>query len=304
MKRLTTIAIAVAATLTLAACATGDQTLGGADQTGTTGSTSDGVVIGSADFTESQLIATIYSQALQDAGVEVREQFNIGSREVYLTALQDGSIDVIPEYAGALLKFFDPESEASTIDDVIAGLETTLPAGLVHLDPSPAENNDTLTVTGATAQQYGLATISDLASHAGEFALGGPPEWVTRATGVPGLERVYGLTFKEYVTLDAGGPLTLTALLNGQIQVGNVFSTDPAIAANGLVMLDDDRSLFPAENVVPVVAQAKADDTVTSTLDAISAVLTTDDLMAMNQRIADGDDMRQVATDWLETAGI
>ena len=297
-KTLTAIAIAAAAALTLSACATGEQTMGGGDRD------DRAVVIGSADFAESQLIATIYAVALDDAGVTVRDHFGIGSREVYLTALQDGSIDLVPEYAGSLVKYLDPESQATTSDEVLTALDAALPTGLTHLAPSEAQNRDTLTVTAATAQQYGLTTISDLVPHASGLALGGPPEWLTRANGVPGLERVYGLTFREYVTLDAGGPLTLGALRGGQIQVGNVFSTDPAIASEGLVSLEDDKSLFPAQNVVPLLSDRISDERVTATLDAVSAALTTEALIALNGRVVAGEDMREVARAWLAEAGI
>lgn len=301
MKRRALLAAALAGVLALSGCASGDQVLSG---TGSPSATDGPIVVGSADFPESQLLATIYSLALQDAGVEVREQFNIGSREVYMAGLQDGSIDLLPEYTGALLKYLDPEATVSSSDDVTAALAGLLPESLTHLEPSPAEDKDTLTVTQATADQYGLASISDLAPYAAEFSLGGPPEWETRATGVPGLQSLYGLTFKNFVSLDAGGPLTMTALLNGQIQVGNVFSTDPAIAANGLVSLNDDRSLFPAQNVVPLVVKAKANDAVTTTLDAVSAALTTEDLLAMNAQLAAGEGYSAVARAWLDAKGL
>jgi osmoprotectant transport system substrate-binding protein len=268
------------------------------------GSTGDTVIIGSADFTESQLIATIYSQALQGAGVKVKEQFNIGSREVYMAALQDGSIDLLPEYAGALLKYLDKESTASTTDDVVAELGDALPDGVSMLDSSSAEDKDVLAVTQETADKYDLATISDLVPHMSDFSLGGPPEWKTRVNGVVGLEQVYGLTFKEFSSLDAGGPLTMTALTSGQVQVGDIFSTDPGLTANKLVALDDDKSLFAAENVVPVISASKLDDSIEKTLNAVSAALTTEDLIAMNGEAATGTSLKSIAEKWLSDADL
>ena len=171
-------------------------------------------------------------------------------------------------------------------------------------DISEAQDKDILAVTEDTAAQYDLETISDLEPVASELILGGPAEWVTRVNGVVGLRDVYGLEFKEFVSLDAGGPLTMTALLNGQIQVADVFSTDPALTANNLVALEDDKSLFAAENIVPVIASAKSSDTVQETLDAVSAALTTDALIEMNGKAAEGTSLGEIAREWLDSAGL
>jgi len=287
--------------MALTSCA-GSDPLSSGSEAGS-GSGSD-VIIGSADFSESQLVATIYSLALQDAGIEVTEKFNIGSREVYIAAVQDGSIDLVPEYSGALLKYLDAEAKASESGEVLDALAELLPDDLTTLAPADAQNKDTLAVTEATAKQYGLTTISDLAEVAGELSLGGPPEWKTRVNGVVGLESVYGLTFKEFVSLDAGGPLTLTALVNNQVQVADVFGTDPAIESEKLVVLEDDKSLFAAENVVPVISTEKSSDEITSVLDQVSAKLTTEGLIEMNGRIAAGDSLTDIATDWLKSSDL
>lgn len=302
-KRTILSALAVTSVLALSACGGGggDPLSGGGDNEGSSGSE---VVIGSADFTESQLIASIYSQALQSAGVATKEQFNIGSREVYIQALKDGSIDLVPEYSGALLKYLDDKSTASTSDAVTAELKSKLPAGISMLTPSAAQDKDVLAVTKATAEKYNLKTISDLKPVAGELVLGGPPEWKTRVNGVVGLRDVYGLNFKEFVSLDAGGTLTMTALVNGQIQAGDLFSTDPGLATNNLVALEDDKSLFAAENVVPLIKSAKQNDTITKTLDSVSAKLTTEDLISMNAEAAKGTNLSDIAKKWLADAGI
>lgn len=300
-RRLAAIAATTAAAaLVLTGC--GGQDALSSD--GTSGSSGDAVIIGSADFTESQLIATIYSQALQAEGVKVKEQFNIGSREVYMAALQDGSIDLLPEYSGALLKYLDSESTASTSEDVVAELGDKLPKGVSMLDISPAEDKDVLAVTQETADKYDLETISDLVPYMSELSLGGPPEWKTRVNGVVGLEQVYGLTFKEFVSLDAGGPLTMTALTSGQVQVGDIFSTDPGLTANKLVALEDDKSLFAAENIVPVINTSKLDDTISKTLDQVSAALTTEDLIEMNGKASDGTSLKSIAEEWLKDADL
>ncbi len=301
-KRMTLSALALTSILALSACGGGgDPMSGGGDNSGSEGSQ---IIVGSADFTESQLIGSIYSQALQAKGVAVKEQFNIGSREVYIQALKDGSIDLVPEYSGALLSYLDPKSTAATPESVSSELKGKLPSGISMLTPSPAEDKDVVAVTKATADKYKLKTISDLAPVAGELVLGGPPEWKTRVQGVVGLKDVYGLTFKDFVSLDAGGTLTMTALTNGQVQAGDLFSTDPGLVSNNLVALEDDKNLFAAENVVPLIKSAKQNDNVTKTLDEVSAKLTTDDLISMNAEAAKGTNLSDIAKKWLAGAGL
>jgi osmoprotectant transport system substrate-binding protein len=302
-KRSVLAAIAVTASLALSACGGGggDPLSSGGDAKGSEGSQ---VIVGSADFTESQLIGSIYSQALQAAGIPTKEQFNIGSREVYIQALKDGSIDLVPEYTGALLSYLDPKSTAATPQDVQGELAKKLPEGIAMLTPSPAEDKDVVAVTQATADKYKLKSISDLKPVAGELVLGGPPEWKTRTQGVVGLRDIYGLNFKDFVSLDAGGTLTMTALTNGQVQAGDLFSTDPGLHANHLVALADDKNLFSAQNVVPLIKSAKQNDAVKKTLDAVSAKLTTDDLISMNAEAATGTNLSDIAKKWLASAGI
>jgi osmoprotectant transport system substrate-binding protein len=303
-KRTTLSVLALTSILALSACGGGgggDPLSGGGDNSGSAGSQ---IIVGSADFTESQLIGSIYSQALQAKGVAVKEQFNIGSREVYIAALKDGSIDLVPEYSGALLSYLDPKSTAATTESVTTELKGKLPDGIAMLTASPAEDKDVVAVTKATADKYKLKTIADLAPVAGELVLGGPPEWKTRVQGVVGLRDVYGLNFKDFVSLDAGGTLTMTALTNGQIQAGDLFSTDPGLATNNLVALEDDKSLFAAENVVPLIKAAKQNDTVTKTLNDVSAKLTTADLISMNAEAAKGTNLSDIAKKWLAGAGI
>lgn len=301
-KKILLAGIAATAALALSACSGGDP------MSSDGGGASDGsgkIIVGSADFAESQLLATVYSRALQNAGVEVEEKLNIGSREVYLEALRDGSIDLLPEYNGSLLAELggeidpeDPDGLRTQLDDLLA------PDGIIVLDEAEAENTDTLVVVADVAKEHDLVNISDLAPIAGELTLAGPAEWKSRFEGVPGLKEVYGLEFGDFKVLDAGGPLTLAALQNGQAQVGDMFSSDPAIAENGLVALVDDKSLFPPANILPVIREDVATDEVKQTLNAISAALTTESLMEMNGRIAAGDDIGAIADDWLSENGL
>lgn len=295
--------VATAALLSITACGSGDP-LSSDSAPGDGGSSSSKIIVGSADFPESQLIGKIYAEALRADGIEVQEKMSLGSREVTIPALKDGSVDLMPEYSGALLQYFKPDTTATSSDEVAKELANELPEGLKLLDMSAAEDKDVLTVKPETAQKYNLTKISDLKPVAGELVLGGPPEWKTRVNGVAGLKSVYGLEFKSFSSLDAGGPLTLNALLNNQIQVADLFSTDPAIAANNLVPLEDDKDLFLAENIVPLINESKATDDVAKTLNEVSSKLTTDDLIEMNGRVAKFEDIGVIANEWLAGQGM
>ncbi|WP_375400239.1 ABC transporter substrate-binding protein [uncultured Amnibacterium sp.] len=302
--RIAAIAVIAAMPISLTACSSGDPLAAApakssSDSSGSSGSTgTTSIVVGSANFPESELLATIYAKALTGVGVKATTKLSIGSREVYFPALKDGSIDLLPEYTGATLSYLDPKAEASSPDDVAAALKTALPSGVEMLTPSDAADADTLTVTKATAAKYSLTTISDLKPYASKLVVGGPPEWKTRKEGAVGLKTLYGLNFKQFRALDAGGPLTIAALKNGQIDAGDVFSTDPNIAA--LFPLKDDKNLFPAQNIVPLIASAKKSDTVDAVLDKVSAALTTDDLVEMNAKLTDKQPIDTVAADWVQ----
>lgn len=294
------LAVAASAAL-LAGCGSGDPLA--SDAAG--GSEKGTITVGSADFPESALIAEIYAGALETKGVKVKKNLNIGSREAYVPALQDGSIDLIPEYSGALLQYFDEDATATDSESVYKALTAAAPKDLSVLTMSSAEDKDVVAVTKATADKYSLASIGDLAEVAGELTLGGPPEWKTRRQGVKGLADVYGVEFGTFRALDAGGPLTVQALKNGQVDAADLFTTDPSIQENGFVMLEDPESLFPAENVVPLIAASKADDKVSQALDAVSAELDTETLATLvAQVVVDKKDAEDVATAFLSEQGL
>ena len=299
----TPLALAVCAALfSLAACGGGGDPLATDTQREADNGT---IVVGSADFTESALLAEIYAGALEAKDVKVDKTLNIGSREAYIPALQDGSIDLIPEYTGVLAAYFNEDASATEPDAVYDELKAALPDGLAVLDKSDAEDKDAIAVTQETADQYGLTSIADLAKVAGDLTLGGPPEWKTRRIGVKGLEELYGATFKSFRALDAGGPLTVQALKNGQVDAADLFTTDPNIAANGFVVLTDPENLFAAENVVPLIAESKLSDTVSDTLNQVSAELSTETLLALMQRVViDKEDAADVASDFLSEHGL
>jgi osmoprotectant transport system substrate-binding protein len=241
------------------------------------------VVVGSANFPEDELLATIYAQALQAKGVHVTTKLNIGSREVYYPEIKKGAISIIPEYNGALLTTsVDPNSAAVTTAAVDAALTAKLPSTLEILNPASAQDADSVTVTKATAKKDHLTSIADLKPYASSMAIGGPPEFRTRTDGLVGLKKHYGLTFKKFVPTDESGPVTLTDLTNGKVQAADVFTTTPQITTDHLVSLADPKNNFAAQNVIPLVYKSAMNSKITSTLNAISAALTTPALLAMD----------------------
>lgn len=306
MKRTTTaIAFAGALLLGLTACGGGSDPMSDADGTSTAGAGTGGggaVVVGSADFSESIVLAEIYAGALRHAGVDASTRTSIGSREIYLKALEDGSIQVVPEYTGALALFYDNSFAKTDPNEVYDGLKAILPDTFTVLDKSAAEDNDSIVVTAATAQSLDARTLSELKGKEGDLTLGAPPEFKDRAQGIPGLEKAYGLTFKDFIPLR--GQALVQALVNGQVQAANIFSTDPAILVNGFVTIEDDQKLFGSQNVVPLVAADRADE-VKDALNEVSAKLTTEELTnLLKETDVDKKDPKAVAADWLKAQGL
>jgi osmoprotectant transport system substrate-binding protein len=216
---------------------------------------------------------------------------------------------MIPEYNGALLAALSPggtvPEDVSTPEEVLAALQKVLPEGTETLEQSAAEDKDTLTVTSDTASKYNLKTIDDLKPVASQLVLGAGPEFVKRFQGIVGLKSVYGLTFKEFKPLDPGGPLTKAALKKGDIQVANIFSTDSTIETDNLVVLEDTKNLFLAQNVVPLIQSSKVNDDVKSALNEVSQALTTEDLTKYLAEVAvDKKDPATVAKEFLDEKGI
>lgn len=302
------LAAAASLALALSSCSGGGDPLAASASSATASSAKAGstssVTVGSANFPESELLATIYEKALQAKGVTVTTKLNIGSRETYFPALKDGSIDLLPEYSGATLSYLDPKTEAHSSKDVLTGLTAALPSGIKALAESEAQDSDVLAVSQATADKYSLTSIGDLKTHAAQMVVGGPPEWKTRREGVVGLKEVYGLQFSSFKTLDVAGPLTVAALVNGQVQAADMASTDPALPAKHLVALKDPNSLFPAQNILPLIAEDKVTPTITSTLDAVSKALTTNDLITMNGELAAHKTLDDVAAAWVKGHGL
>ena len=266
----------------------------------------DGIIVGSAAFAESQILAEIYSQALNKNGFKSSTQLGIG-REAYLGALTSGAIDVVPEYSGNLLLYLDENSTAQTKQEILQALGGVLDKNLKALDASQAENKDTLVVTQQTAQKYNLHTLDDMAKVCTELKIGAAPEFAERAYGIPGLKDKYGCVPAEFVSLaDGGGALTVKALQDNTVQVVDLYSTTPAITQNNFVMLEDPKNMIPAQQVLPIINTKRVPEDAQAVLNRISAVLTTDDLRSLNDEVS-GDkklDPSTAAANWLKDKGL
>lgn len=266
------------------------------------------IVVGSADFPESQIIAEIYAQALQANGFDVGKRMGIGSRETYIPALKDHSIDLVPEYIGNLLLYFAPQSQVTTLDAVKLELYRRLPGDLSILSPAPATDTDTVSVTSQTANSWNLKTITDLAAHSADVRFGAPSAFATRPAGLPGLRQKYGLDIApgNFVAIDdGGGAVTVRALVAGRVNAANVFTTSPAIPQNHLVALDDPEHNFLAGNIVPLVNSQKNSDQLKEVLDAVSAKLTTSGVAGLNAAVSgnSGLDPDDAARNWVRDNG-
>ncbi|RCW45340.1 osmoprotectant transport system substrate-binding protein [Halopolyspora algeriensis] len=274
MRRVFALGLALVATLTLTGCGSGDPLESGSGSQGP-------IVVGSADFAESELLMEIYAEALRSTGAEVRTKGRIGAREVYVKAVRQGELSVIPDYTGNLLKYVNEKAQATKSQPVYDALKQSLPPQLGVLQYSPAEDSDVLTVTAETAAS-GLRSMADLGPRCGELVLGAPAEWKVRWKDR--IAEVYGCTFSEIRELQAGS-VTVDALLGGEVQVANLFSTSAAIDRNNLVKLADPKNMFPAQNVVPLVHRGDLNRQQTDALNRVSQALTTTKLAELNKRL-------------------
>jgi osmoprotectant transport system substrate-binding protein len=279
---------------------------------GTSSSTSPkgAITIASFNFSESIILAHIYGGALKNKGYTITYRDKLGPREIVEPALENGQIDLYAGYAATDLTFIE-KKQSVALD---AGGDATVNVQKINsllssknikaLNPSPAIDQNSFAVTKAEADQYHLTKLSDLSSVASQWTLGGPPECPQRTFCQLGLQQTYGLNFKAFRSLDAGGPLTIAALKQGAINIGLVFSSDGGITANNFVVLQDDKHLEQADNIVPLIRTAVANSEVTSLLNSVDAKLNTIDLTAMNKS-ADVDklDPADLATTWVSTHG-
>jgi osmoprotectant transport system substrate-binding protein len=271
----------------------------------------DTITVGSNDFAESRILAQIYGVALEDAGLPVEVRENIGNRENTFPAVQDGELDLVPEYTGNAYLFVAGEEDTELRDEqevYDALVEEIAADDLVAGEYSDAQDVDGLAVTQETAEEHDLETISDIADFPGTFRFGGGPECETRISCFVGYQEVYGLDNMEFVSLDSGGPITVEALNSGEVDGANLFTTQSVVLANDFVLLEDDQQLQLPQNIVPVLRQAVVDEhgeEVLSVLDEIHATLTTEALTELNAEVEiEQREPREVAQEWLEGEGL
>lgn len=285
-----------AGSLVLAGCGASDPFDESAETEG------EGVVVGSANFAESVLLGEIYSQALENAGFEVTQKPNIGSREVLYQQMESCEIDVTPEYNGALLSFIDSENEANTTETVDEELAKVLPEELAVLKSSDAVDKNALTVKQETADDLGLETLEDLESHAPDMIVGGPPEWEPRPDGLVGLKEHYGIEFKEFKSLgDVSGPISVSALNEGDVDTVMMQTSSPQLDEHDFVALEDPLNVMGINNIIPLICEESVDPDVQDVLNHVSETMTTDQLVQMNRQYSiDKDDAAAVASRWLD----
>ncbi|MFE1310857.1 ABC transporter substrate-binding protein [Streptomyces sp. NPDC058755] len=293
-----------AATALVAGCSSSDDK--GDNPLSDSKASGDSVVVGSNNFAESTLLADIYGEALKTKGIKVSYRPNIGSRETTYGLLENGAVSVLPEYNGALLAYLDPKATPKTVEATTSAIEAKLDSKLTVLEPSPAQSKDSVTLNAATAKKYNLtgkSSIADLKDIAKDLVIGASPEFQTRQQGLVGLKDVYGLEFKSFKALDAGGPLTKAALKKDAVQVADVFTTDADISKEKFVVLQDPKNLFGFENVQPLVYKSALPQKGVDALNAVSAKLDTATLLDLDTQVQNKDPM-DVAKAWLKSAGL
>ncbi|UZX04036.1 ABC transporter substrate-binding protein [Arthrobacter sp. CDRTa11] len=298
-----------AATLLVSAACTGapEETPTGSSSSPAAALTVGSPTLDSATSAESQIVAEIYAGALVAAGVPATTTPNVGPRETYLKALKDGTADVVPDYSGSLLAHVDPQASEDSADDIYKALTGRLPEGLAVLEASKAESKDAMVVTKLTAEKYQLKSIEDLAKVCKDLAMAAPNTFEARPDGLRGLKADYGCEFKAFKpSADGGGNQTLLALLTDDVQVADIYTTMPSIADNDLVVLEDPKNNFKAQQVLPVYNKEKLTDKAKDALNAVSRLLTTEDLVDLNRAVSGSQKQnpKDAAAAWLKDEGI
>lgn len=277
---------------------------GSSDTLEGTDASDDTIVVGSQDYYSNEIIAELYAQALEAADYQVQRDFRIGQREVYMGEVESGAVDLFPEYSGPLLQYWQPDTQVRLSDEVHTELVDAAPDGLTILDDAPATDQDAYVVTRALAEEYNLTSIPDLANIPGPIVLGANSEAETRPNGPTGLRDNYGIDAGFTPIEDGGGPLTIKALNDGDVQFAIIYTADPSIKENDLVVLEDPDGMFLASHVVPVASEA-LDDQALDIINEISAALTSEELLSLNSRsVTDQSPAASIASQWLEDKGL
>lgn len=289
------VGLVAAAALALSACGSSNP-LDEPTDSGASSGSGDTIVVGSQAYYSNEIIAEIYAQALEAKGFDVEKKLNIGQRDAYMPDVESGAINVFPEYTGSLLEYLsDDEVTVTSPEDVYSALADTLPDGLTALDFAEATDQDSYTVLKSFAEENDLKTIGDLKNVPTQVTIGASPEFEQRPYSPARAKEVYGVD----LAFSATGQTTLESLLAGAIQVGDIYTADPAFETEDIVALEDPENLIISSNVVPIVSSDIADD-VSDVLNAISAKLTGEELVALNvQSTVDQKSSADIAKQWL-----
>ncbi len=263
------------------------------------------LVVGSQAYYSNEIVAEIYSQALEGGGFTIDRQFQIGQREVYLPEITNGKIDVFPEYIGSLLQALDRTAVSGKTEGIYDNLGKALPKGLRALTPSAASDQNSWTVTKAFAEKYRLTNIESLVNVTEPITVGGNSELETRPYGPKALAERYGVKTQGFKAVeDSGGPLTVKALTSGAIELANIYTADPNISTNNLVALSDPDGLFLPDNIAPIVS-AKVNNKAKEILNNVSAKLTQSDFVQLNAKsVNEKKSATVIAAQWLKQVGI
>ncbi|AXK46392.1 ABC transporter substrate-binding protein [Brachybacterium saurashtrense] len=294
--------------LTAAACGSSDpfeegdgSGSGGSDGGGAGGGT---LAIGSQAYYSNEIIAELFAQVLEADGRTVDRQFQIGQREVYMPELESGGLDLLPEYLGNLLQHYDSEAASASPEEISSALSEALPDGLRVLSFAEASDQDSYTTTSEFASTHSLTTIGDLAGVDEDLTIAANSEFEVRPYGPDGAKEIYGVDVTVVPVEDSGGPLTVQALLDGDVQLADIYTADPTIAENDLVVLEDPESMILPQNVVPVVSE-RIDEAAASLIDGVIAQLSADDLVELNrQSVVDQSSSADIASAWLTEKGL
>mgnify|MGYP001339115165 CR=1 FL=1 len=298
--------VALAGLGALAACSTSDplSTTTTAASGASSGAATGPLVIGSQQYYSNEIIAELYAQVLEKAGIKVTRQYQIGQREVYVPEIKAGKIDVFPEYNGNFLQYLDKTATVTDTASIQAALAKVLPSGLRVLDAAAATDQDTYTTTKAFSDQYGVKSLADLSKVTKPLTVAANSEFATRPYGPTGLKSVYGATVTVVPVEDGGGPLTVKALTDGKADLADLYSASPAIATNNFVVLEDPKNLILPQNVVPVVS-SKVDTAAAALINKVSAALSADDLRKLNaSSVTEQKKSADIAKAWLTSKGL
>ncbi|VXB00490.1 L-proline glycine betaine binding ABC transporter protein ProX (TC 3.A.1.12.1) [Citricoccus sp. K5] len=303
------LVLAAVSAVALTGCGSSDPLGGGASgsaggESGDGGGAGGAIVIGSQQYYSNEIISELYAQALEAEGFTVEREYQIGQREVYLPELESGAIDVLPEYSGNLLQYYDAESTASTPEDIHAALAEVLPENLRALEPAEATDQDSYNVTREFAEEHSLTTLADLQNVDEPLMVAANSEFETRPYGPEGLKEVYGVDVSLVPVEDSGGPLTVKALVDGDVQLADIYSADPSIQTQDLVTLEDPENLVLPQNVTPIVSEA-VDEEAAAVIEEVNAQLSAEELIDLNrQSVEDQASSADLATAWLAEQGL